>query len=151
MMSNKTVVDIFVDGARKGWTVATGSIVPNVLMAFIVIQALTVTGILKSIGDIFAPVMAVFGLPGEGLVVLLSAFMSMGGGAGSAYTLFSQGVLSAKHVTILLPAIFLMGAIMQYMGRLLGTAEVEKRFYPVLFAICIINALLSMLVMRFIV
>ena len=150
-MANKTVVDIFVDGAKKGWAVAVGSVLPNVLMAFIVIEALNVTGLLKWIGTTFAPIMSVFGLPGEGLVVLLSAFMSMGGGAGAAVRLYTENVLTPEHLTILLPAIFLMGALMQYMGRLLGTAEVNKRYYPILFLIAIVNAMLSMLVMRFLV
>jgi spore maturation protein SpmB len=52
-------------------------------------------------------------------------------------------------VTILLPAIFLMGAQVQYMGRCLGTAGVKSKYYPALFAISIVNAAISMLVMRF--
>lgn len=149
MAGDKTPVDIFIDGARKGWGVATNSIVPNVIMAFVMIKILQVTGLLKLLGNFCGPVMAIFGLPGEAVTVLFAAFMSMGGGVGVAAGLFTSKGITAAQVSILMPAIFLMGAQMQYMGRLLGTAEVQKRFYPALFLISIINALLSMLAMRF--
>lgn len=150
-MENKTVVDIFVDGARKGWSIGVSNILPNVLMAFVLIQVLKVTGLLDLIGIVFGPVMAVFGLPGESVAVLLGAWLSMGGGVGVAASLFAGKVLTAEHVTILVPAIFLMGSQIQYMGRLLGTAGVQTRHYPMLFGISILNAAIAMLAMRFVV
>ena len=149
MNSNPTLVDIFVDGARKGWHLGVNNIVPNIIMAFVLIQALQVTGLLALLGKVFGPVMAVFGLPGEAVAVLVASWMAMGGGTGVAVGLYSSGVLNGTHVTILAPAIMLMGAQIQYMGRWLGTAGVQSRFYPALFTISIINALLSMIVMRF--
>ena len=77
-MHNKTVVDIFVEGARKGWNLGVSSIIPNVLMAFAIIQILKVTGLLDIIGKVCSPVMGVFGVPGEAVMVLLSSWMSMG-------------------------------------------------------------------------
>lgn len=145
----KTIVDIFVDGARKGWNVGISSIIPNVLMAFVLIHALQVTGLLGLMGKVFNPVMAIFGLPGQAVMVLIGAWMSMGGGVGVAASLYTSGVLNQTHVTILLPAIFLMGAQVQYMGRLLGTAGVQGRYYPMLFGISILNAVISMIIMRF--
>ncbi|EAX48360.1 nucleoside recognition domain protein [Thermosinus carboxydivorans Nor1] len=147
-MANKTITDVFVDGARKGWNVAINSMLPNVLMAFVMIQFLKVTGLLDILGKVFAPIMALFGLPGQAVMVLVSAWLSMGGGVGVAASLYSQGILNNSHVTILLPAIILMGAQIQYMGRLLGTAGVQSRFYPMLFGICIVNAMIAMLIMR---
>ena len=81
--------------------------------------------------------------------MLIGAWMSMGGGGGVAASLYASGVLSAKDVTILLPAIFLMGAQVQYMGRLLGTAGVQGRYYPMMFGVSILNAIISMIIMRF--
>ena len=144
----KMVTDVFVEGARKGWNVGVSSIIPNVLMAFVIIHALNITGALKFLGNVFAPVMAIFGLPGEAATVLMGAWLSMGGGVGVAVSLFAQGSLNGTHIAILTPAIFLMGAQIQYAGRLLGTAEVESRHYGILFGICILNAILAMLVMR---
>ena len=46
------------EGARKGWTVGVNSILPNVLMAYVLIQILRVSGVLDILGSIFNPVMA---------------------------------------------------------------------------------------------
>lgn len=147
-MVKKSLADVFVDGARKGWTIGTTSILPNVLMAFALIEVLKVTGLLTIMGKVFTPVMAIFGLPGEAIMVLFGAIMSMGGGVGVAAGLYNAGSLNAAHVTILLPAIILQGALIQYMGRLLGTAGVQPRYYPILFGICFFNAAVAMFIMR---
>ncbi len=149
-MEKKTLADVFVDGARKGWNVGVSSILPNVLMAFALIQILKVTGLLVLLGKLFGPVMAIFGLPGEAITVLMGSWLSMGGGVGVAASLYTAKLLTGSHLSILIPAIFLMGSQVQYMGRLLGTAAVQTRYYPMLFAISIVNALIAMLIMRFI-
>ena len=144
----KTLPDIFVEGAKKGWNVGISSIIPNVLMAFVLIHALRLSGLLDMLGVVFNPVMGVFGLPGQAVMVLVGAWMSMGGGVGVAASLYAAKILNPTHVTILLPAIFLMGAQIQYMGRLLGTAGIQGRYYPMLFGISILNAIISMIIMR---
>lgn len=145
----KTIADIFVEGAKKGWNIGANSIIPNVLMAFVLIQLLRVSGLLDLLGTVFNPVMGLFGLPGQAVTVLIGSWMSMGGGGGVAASLYASGILNAKDVTILLPAIFLMGAQVQYMGRLLGTAGVQGRYYPMMFGVSILNAVISMIIMRF--
>ncbi|HFL6627861.1 TPA: hypothetical protein ACGWGO_004851, partial [Salmonella enterica] len=50
-----------------------------------------------------------------------------------------------------LPAIYLMGNPVQNVGRCLGTAEVNAKYYPHIIAVCAINALLSIWVMQLIV
>ena len=144
----KTLPDIFVEGAKKGWNVGISSIIPNVLMAFVLIHALRLSGLLDMLGVLFNPVMGVIGLPGQAVMVLVGAWMSMGGGVGVAASLYAAKILNPTHVTILLPAIFLMGAQIQYMGRLLGTACIQGRYYPMLFGISILNAIISMIIMR---
>ena len=144
----KTLPDIFVEGAKKGWNVGISSIIPNVLMAFVLIHALRLSGLLDMLGVLFNPVMGLFGLPGQAVMVLVGAWMSMGGGVGVAASLYAAKILNPTHVTILLPAIFLMGAQIQYMCRLLGTAGIQGRYYPMLFGISILNAIISMIIMR---
>lgn len=144
----KTLPDIFVEGAKKGWNVGISSIIPNVLMAFVLIHALRLSGLLDMLGVLSNPVMGLFGLPGQAVMVLVGAWMSMGGGVGVAASLYAAKILNPTHVTILLPAIFLMGAQIQYMGRLLGTAGIQGRYYPMLFGISILNAIISMIIMR---
>jgi len=149
--TKKNALDFFIEGIKQGWNIGIASMLPNVLMAFVVIIILNLTGLLDFIGRIAAPVMALWGLPGEGLVVLLTAFMSMGGAAGAAAALLAGGKLTATHVTILSPAIMLMGSLIQYMGRCLGTADANRRYWGWHFLISVVNALVGMWLMRLIV
>ena len=146
--SNPVITDVFIEGARKGWSIATSSTLPNVVMAFIIIKALEITGALKGLGTIFSPLMGLFGLPGEAITVLLTSWLSASAGTGVAVSLLSKGTLNVADITILIPAIFLMGSQLQYMGRLLGVADVPKKYWPLLMAVSIINAVIAMLVMR---
>ncbi|WP_054676234.1 YjiG family protein [Parasalinivibrio latis] len=145
------VTDIFVEGAKKGWNIATMSTVPNVLMAFVIIKALQITGALDAMGTLFSPIMAVFGVPGEAAAVLIGAWMSMGGAVGVVISLFDQGILNGEHIAILAPAIYLMGSQVQYLGRILGPIGTEGRYIPIMILISVINALGSMLVMNILV
>lgn len=95
--SNPVITDVFIEGARKGWSIATSSTLPNVVMAFIIIKALEITGALKGLGTIFSPLMGLFGLPGEAAAVLIGGWMSMGGGIGVAIGLFDKGILTGEH------------------------------------------------------
>ena len=145
------LTDVFVSGVKRGWGIATGSMLPNVLMAFILIYVLQLTGILDLIGTVCGPVMKVFGLPGEALMVLLAAWLSMGGGVGVASSLFAAGSLSLHDIAVLAPAMYLMGSQVQYIGRLLGVVGTPGKYIPVMVLISIINALLALLVMQIIV
>lgn len=51
----KNVMDMFIDGARRGFTIATTNLLPNVVMAFVIIQALKITGLLDWVGHICQP------------------------------------------------------------------------------------------------
>ena len=145
------LTDVFVSGVKRGWGIATGSMLPNVLMAFILIYVLKLTGILDLIGTVCGPVMKVFGLPGEALMVLLAAWLSMGGGVGVASSLFAAGTLSLHDIAVIAPAMYLMGSQVQYIGRLLGVVGTPGKYIPVMVLISIINALLALLVMQIIV
>ena len=134
--------DIFIRGARKGFTLATQNLLPNVLMAY------TLAELLRILGNLFAPAMALFGLPGESVTILLTAWLSYSAGIGVAVNLLSNNTLDMTQVTILAPALLLMGSQIQYMGRLLGVVEVPKKYWPMLMTISIVNALISMLIMK---
>ena len=68
--------------------------------------------------------MAIWGLPGEAIMVLFSALMSMGGAVGVCMALYNDGGIDERSITIVIPAIYLLGSKIQYLGRLLGTAGV---------------------------
>jgi spore maturation protein SpmB len=141
--------DIFVIGARKGFQIAINNLLPNVLMAFVIAEILNRIGAMEAIGRIFAPMMGVFGLPGEAVTVLATTWLSAGAGTGIAVSLYNKGLLNGTHVTILIPGLFLMGSQLQYMGRLLGVADVPKKYWPLLMLTSILNTCIAMLVMRF--
>lgn len=140
----KNFIDMFADGARKGWTVATTGQLPYVTLAFIFIFILDKSGLLKLVGDTAAPVMALWNLPGEGLVVLLASLMAMGGGVGVAVGLIATGALSPSDVSILAPGVYLMGSLFQYLGRCLGTAGANPRYWGWHMLISIFNAMVGM-------
>lgn len=145
------ITDIFVAGARKGWNIATTSTVPNILMAFVIIKVLKISGALALMAGVFEPVMALFGLPGEAAAVLLGGWMSMGGGVGVAVSLFTDGILTGEHLAILAPAIYLMGSQVQYAGRILGVIGTRAKLIPVMIGISVLNAFGAMLLMRVII
>ena len=140
--------DIFVIGARKGFQIAINNLMPNVLMAYVIAEILNLVGAMQFIGQLFAPVMAIFGLPGEAVTVLLTTWLSASAGTGIAVSLLAKGVLNGTHATILIPAIFLMGSQLQYMGRLLGVADVPKKHWPLLMLVSILNSCIAMFIMR---
>lgn len=144
------VTDIFVRGAVNGWNISVTSTIPNVLMAFVIIKILKHSGLLDIIGQVFQPIMAVFGLPGEAAMVLIGAWMSMGGGVGVAVSLFDQSILNGTHLAILAPSIFLMGSQVQYMGRCLGVIGIKGRDMLTIMCIPVIVAFIIMFVMRII-
>lgn len=145
----KTILDLFVEGARRGWTIGTMSLLPNVVMAFVIIRALDITGLLHLIGVVFSPIMAIWGLPGEAATVIVTSIMSMGGAASVAATLFMDGTLDPVQLSSLIPGIYLMGNPVQNIGRCLGIAGTNTKHYVPIFVISVINVLLSIWAMRF--
>lgn len=143
--------DIFVIGARKGFTLATQNLMPNVIMAYVIAEILRILGVFAWLGQTIGPVMSIFGLPGEAITVLLAIWLSCSAGVGVAASLFSQGILTPEHITILAPATILMASQIQYMGRLLGVTDTPKKYWPMLMLISLFNACVGMLIMRFIV
>lgn len=152
-MSNATRVssnpfDIFVVGARKGFNIAINNLMPNVVMAYVISEMLNLLGVMPLVGHIFAPLMGLLGLPGEAVTVLLTSWLSSSAGTGVAISLLTKGTLDMTQITILAPAIFLMGSQLQYMGRLLGVADVPKKYWPLLMLTSVLNAIISMILMR---
>ena len=140
--------DIFVVGARKGFNIAINNLMPNVVMAYVISEILNLLGVMNFLGHAFAPLMGLLGLPGEAVTVLLTSWLSSSAGTGVAISLLTKGTLNVEQITILAPAIFLMGSQLQYMGRLLGVADVPKKYWPLLMLTSILNSIISMIIMR---
>ena len=132
------IFDIFIGGARKGWNLATQNLVPNILMAYVIAYILNILGVMDFL----------FGLPGQSFVILLTTWLSCSAGVGVAASLYASGIINGEHVTILMPALILMASQIQYMGRLLGLADVPKKYWPLLMVISIFNAFIGMFIMK---
>ena len=146
---SKNPFDIFIVGLRKGLNIGLYSLLPNVLMAFVLTYMLQLFGVMDFLGKTCGGVMGIFDLPGQAITVLLATWLSCGAGVGVAASLAAGGVLNNHDVTILAPAFILMASQIQYMGRLLGVADVPKKYWPVLMLNSILMASIGMLLMRF--
>jgi len=143
--------DIFIQGLRKGLNIGLYSLLPNVLMAFVLTYILQLFGVMDFLGRTCGGVMGIFDLPGQAITVLLATWLSCGAGVGVAASLVASQTLTPHDITILAPVFILMASQIQYMGRLLGVADVPKKYWPIMMLNTIVVALVSMLVMRFIV
>ncbi len=148
MSTQKSIMDIFVDGLRKGWVLATNHLLPNVVMAFALIHFLNILNVLEYLGVLFSPVMSIFNLPGDAVTVVLTTLFSAVAGVGIAAALYTDGLLTSTDIAILLPGIFLMGAQLQYMGRILAVIGVKTKNYLPLFLISVFNGICGMFTMR---
>jgi spore maturation protein SpmB len=144
-------VDVFLGGARKGVNLWFYSMIPGVVLGYSMIEVFRVTGLLDLLGNIFAPIMAVFGLPGEAMPVLLTSLLALSGGCAAAASLAAAGTLNGPQATIILPMILCLGSQLQFVGRILAVADVPSKKYWVNSLIGIICAAIAGLVMRIIV
>ena len=149
--AKRNFVSSFVLGARNGFNMSMSNMAPNVLFAFAMIQILNLSGLSNVISAVCGPVMGLFGLPGIAATVVMAGLLSTGGGMGAAASLALSGDIGNNHAAILLVGVAMFGSAVQYMGRVLGTADVKSKYYPMLFAVNIICGFLAMLVTSFIV
>lgn len=144
-------LEVFISGLRKGAAIGVRFMLPALIAAFVVIEMLQVSGVLRLLAEHVSGVMAVFGLPGEALAVLIAAWASAAGAIGMVAGLASRGLLTPEHVAILLPGILLMGSQLQFFGRILAVAGVSSERVPVMMAIGLMNTVGAMLIMRFLI
>lgn len=139
--------EAFFSGCKEGLNLALYGILPRVMVAFILISILQSTGIMELISKAFAPIMQLWSLPGESAVVLATAIFSNAAAVGTIVSMFASGSLSATDATILMPGLYLMGALLQFTARVLQTAEVPRRLWPLMFGFCLVNSGIAMWVM----
>lgn len=147
----KMFIELFIDGCRKGFKIVVEQIMPAMIFAFVLIEILVQTGLMTVIGKWTAPLMGVFGLPGEASVALISAFFAKAAGATTAADLFKRGIISAQHATILYPGVILMGTLLGHYVRIVVVAGTLPKYHPLMFAICLLDAGIGMIIMRFLV
>lgn len=139
-----SVVEHFMQGAKKGFYVGVELIAPAMVMAYALIQFLKLSGLMPIIGSALSPVMAIFGLPGEASVVLLAAFFAKAAGSATAASLYMAGTIDAAQATILFPACITMGTLIGHFARVVMVCNVRKVYYPLMFAAPVVDAIIVM-------
>lgn len=145
-----SIVEVFMKGAKKGFYIGVEQILPAMIVGYVIIQFLKLTGLIDVLSVVFGPVMTIFGLPGEAVVVLLSAFFSKAAGAAATANLFGEGVLTAAQCTILIIPCMLMGTLIGHFARIILVSEVNAKHRGLMLLIPIIDSVAGMLVMRLI-
>jgi spore maturation protein SpmB len=145
-----SVVDAFLKGCARGFKVGIENITPAMILGYTLVYILNETGLMNILGVIFSPVMALFGLPGEAFAVLISAFFAKASGAATAATMYTNGALTLGQATMLLPACILMGTLIGHYARIVLVANTNKKWHLLLIFIPILDAAISLVIMRFI-
>ena len=146
--SHHSLMEAFLSGANKGWKISVTSTIPNVMLAFAVIRFLDLSGVLNLLSQLFGPIMGIAGLPGAAAMVYFSSLLSGAGASGAAVSLLLSGDLTAVHCAVLFPAILIMTGTVQYLGRVLGTAKVDRKLYIVCFLLNMVLGFAAMAVMN---
>ena len=134
---NKTILEEFMVGCKKGFYVGVENIMPAMVLAYSLILFLNITGLMDIIANAVAPVMALF-----------SAFFAKAAGAATAASLYADGIINAAQATILFPATITMGTLVGHFARCVLTAGTNPKHHAFLLVIPIIDALLSMVIVR---
>lgn len=144
----ESYVETFMNGARKGWGVAINTIMPAMVLGYVLVQAIKVSGLMDILAVVFAPVMGLFGLPGEAVTVLISAFFAKAAGAATAANLFAEGILTGAQATICVMPCMLMGTLVGHYARIILVTETNPKWTPLYFMVPIVDSALGMVLMR---
>lgn len=145
-----SIIDTFLKGCARGFKVGIENIAPAMILGYTLVYILQTTGLMSLLGKIFAPVMGLFGLPGEAFAVLISAFFAKASGCATAATMYADGILTLGQATMLLPACILMGTLIGHYARIVLVSGSNKKWHPLLLAIPLFDAALSLIIMRII-
>ena len=146
--SKKSFVEIFMEGAFKGWNMGIKSMLTALVLAYALMYMLKASGAMVLLEKVFSPVMGIFSLPGIAITALVAALMSKPGGVATAVALYTQGLLTDVEVTAMFPALVLMcGLVSQYV-RVVVVSGTERRRHTLLIANAIGVAFLSIPLMN---
>ncbi len=143
----KSIVEIFMNGAKKGFYIGVEQILPAMIMGYMIVTFLQLTGLVDVFGKVFGPVMGIFGLPGESVVVMISAFFAKAAGAATAANLFAQGLITAPQATILIMPCMLMGTLVGHYARIVLVANTSAKYRGILLLVPIFDSVVGMLLM----
>lgn len=147
-MAKPNIIEEFMAGAKKGFYLGVEMIAPAMVLAYVIITFLDITGLMKTIGNLLGPVMAIFGLPGEAIIALIAAFFAKAAGAAAAASLYSKGVITAVQATILFPACITMGTLIGHFVRIVIVSNANKKWHGLLICVPVFDAVISMFITK---
>ena len=65
----KGLLEVFLAQGKRGFYIGVEVILPSMILAYVIIAFLQLTGLINILSYIFSPIMGLFGLPGEGVAV----------------------------------------------------------------------------------
>ena len=142
--ANPSIVDTFLKGCAKGFKIGIENITPAMILGYTLVYILQATGLMTFLGRIFAPIMGVFGLPGEAFAVLISAFFAKASGCATAATMYANGELTLGQASMLL------GTLIGHYARIVLVAGTNKKWHTMLLIVPLFDAALSLIIMRMI-
>lgn len=140
-------LNLMMQGSLKGLNIWFRNIMPSVVLTGLFLAVVEVTGLLDLIGDLMAPVMGVFGLPGEAIVPWATGWLNMAASIMAALPLLESGVLTGTHAAILLAMIMGSTAI-DKMFRLASTSGADGKTSMICVGLTVLCSILCGLVMR---
>lgn len=146
-----SLVEEFSAGAKKGFYIGVELIAPAMVLAYVLVLFLQITGLMPIVGKFLGPVMGAFGLPGEAAVALIAAFFAKAAGCATAATLYSSGVITAVQATILFPACVTMGTLIGHFVRIVIVANTNAKRHPLLLCVPVIDAAIVMWMTKFVI
>jgi len=142
------IVESFLKGCARGFNVGIQNIVPAMILGYTLVYILVATKLMDILGVVFAPLLGLFGLPGEAFAVFVSAFFAKAAGCAAAATMYADGTLTLGQASMVFPACILMGTLIGHYARIVLVANANKKWHPLLLCIPVLDAIISMLIMR---
>lgn len=144
----KTIVEIFLAHCKRGFYIGVETILPSMILGYVVMAILDLTGLTGLLGYVFEPVMGLFGLPGEAVTVLISAFFAKASGAGAAAALYDAGTLTAAQCAVCLMPSMLMGTLIGHFVRVVMVSGTNNKHQFPMIGIALLDAAIGMWLMR---
>lgn len=144
----KGAIELFLAGCKKGFYIGVEVILPSMILGYVIIAFLDLTGLADLLAYIFGPVMGLFGLPGDAVTVLVSAFFSKASGAGAAVALFEAGTLTAAQCAICLMPSMLMGTLVGHFVRVVMVADTNPKYRLMMIGVALMDSAIGMWLMR---
>lgn len=142
------IIERFLFHCKRGFYIGVDTILPSMILGYVIIAFLDLTGLSDLLGIIFEPVMGLFGLPGEAVTVLISAFFAKASGAGAAAALYNAGTITAAQAAVCLMPSMLMGTLVGHFVRVVLVAGTNAKHRLWMIGVALMDAAIGMWLMR---